>query len=173
MTFVGFLIKNLLRRKARTLLTILGVAVAMATLVSLRGIAYGFESSFLHNFEHRGADLIVSAAGVTDQLRSDLDERLGPKIAEVEGVAKVIPGLLELVDVQRGDSTISSMLHGWPIGGAQFDDLTLTAGRTLQPGDRRKILIGKTLAENLKKGVGDTVSSRATPSTKPAARCCR
>lgn len=157
MTFVGFLIKNLLRRKMRTLLTVLGVAVAMATLVSLRGIAHGFETSFLNNFEHRGADLIVSAAGVTDQLRSDLDEKLGPRIAEIEGVARVIPGLLELVDIQRGDGTISAMIHGWSIGGAQFDDLTMLSGRTLQSGDKRKILIGKTLSENLKKGVGDTV----------------
>ncbi len=157
MTFLGFLFKNLLHRKARTLLTVLGVAVAMATLVALRGVAHGFESSFLENFERRNADLIVSAAGVTDQLRSDLDERIGPQIAQIEGVARVMPGLLELVDVQRGESTISVMIHGWNIGGPQFDDLTILSGRHFRPEDRQKILLGKNLADNLKKQVGDWV----------------
>ena len=66
MSFLSFLIKNLLRRKTRTLLTVLGVAVALSTIVTLRGVAHGFQQSFEENFEHRGADLIVTAAGVPD-----------------------------------------------------------------------------------------------------------
>jgi putative ABC transport system permease protein len=157
MSFLSFLIKNLLRRKTRTLLTVLGVAVALSTIVTLRGVAHGFQQSFEENFEHRGADLIVTAAGVPDQLRSDLDQRIGPKILAVPGVVRATPGLVELVDVQRGEGTLSAMVNGWRMDAITFDDLKLRSGRRLQEGDRRKIMIGMTLAQHLNKGVGDTV----------------
>ena len=54
MYFATFLLKNLVRRKARSLLTILGIAVAIGTVVTLRGVSYGFERSFRANFERRG-----------------------------------------------------------------------------------------------------------------------
>jgi len=157
MSFLSFLIKNLLRRKTRTLLTIFGVAVALSTIVTLRGVAHGFQQSFEENFEHRGADLIVTAAGVPDQLGSDLDQRIGPKILAVPGVVRATPGLVELVDVQRGEGTLSVMVNGWRMDAITFDDLRLRSGRRLQEGDRRKIMIGMTLAQHLNKGVGDTV----------------
>jgi putative ABC transport system permease protein len=157
MSFFGFLLKNLWRRRTRTLLTILGVAVAMATVVSLRGVAHGFERSFRHNFEHREADLLVTQTGVSDQLRSDIDERIGPKIAAIPGVRRVTAGLVEFVDMQRGESTLSAIINGWTLGGSQFDDLTMLSGRELRSGERRKIILGKILAENLKKQVGDFV----------------
>jgi putative ABC transport system permease protein len=157
MSFLSFLIKNLLRRKTRTLLTVLGVAVALSTIVTLRGVAHGFQQSFEENFEHRGADLIVTAAGVPDQLRSDLDQRIGPKILAVPGVVRATPGLVELVDVQRGEGTLSVMVNGWRMDAITFDDLRLRSGRRLQEGDRRKIMIGMTLAQHLNKGVGDSV----------------
>ncbi|MFO0881127.1 MAG: ABC transporter permease [Gemmataceae bacterium] len=157
MTFLGFLLKNLLHRKARTTLTILGVAVAMATIVTLRGVAHGFETSFQANFEQRGADLIITQAGVPDQLRSDLEESYGPRVAAIPGVAHIIPGLVELVDFQRGEGTHSAIVNGWRIGESTFDDLKMLSGRAFQEGDRRKILLGTTLARNLRKQVGDQV----------------
>src|SRR5262245_42323330 len=138
MSFLAFLIKNLLRRKARTLLTILGVAVAMSTIVTLRGIAHGFEQTFLENLEQRGADLVVTQGGVPDQLRSDLDERLGPRIAAVAGVRQVTWGLVELIDLQTGEGTQSAIINGWVPGAPQYDDLKLLSGRSFRQGDRRK-----------------------------------
>ena len=102
MYFATFLLKNLVRRKARSLLTILGIAVAIGTVVTLRGVSYGFERSFRANFERRGIDLVVVAAGIPDQLRSNLDEDIGPRIERIEGVRRVSSGLLELVDIERG-----------------------------------------------------------------------
>jgi putative ABC transport system permease protein len=160
MYFATFLLKNLVRRKARSLLTILGIAVAIGTVVTLRGVSYGFERSFRANFERRGIDLVVVAAGIPDQLRSNLDEEIGPRIARIEGVRRVSSGLLELVNIERGEShsVISVLVNGWRPGGAQFDDLTIVSGRAIRPEDNRAIMLGATLAEHLKKGVGDTVT---------------
>ncbi len=158
MYFATFLLKNLVRRKARSLLTILGVAVAIGTVVTLRGVSYGFERSFRANFEGRGIDLVVVAAGIPDQLRSDLDEDIGPRIKQIEGVRQVSAGLLELVDIERDNSVISILVNGWRPGGAQLDELEIVSGRSIRPEDSRAIMLGVTLAENLHKDVGDTVT---------------
>lgn len=158
MYFATFLLKNLVRRKARSLLTILGVAVAIATVVTLRGVSYGFERSFRANFERRGIDLVVVSAGIPDQLRSDLAEDIGPRIERIEGVRQVSAGLLELVDIDRGDTVISILVNGWRPGGAQLDELEIVSGRAIRPEDSRAIMLGVTLAENLDKGVGDAVT---------------
>ena len=158
MYFATFLLKNLVRRKARSLLTILGIAVAIGTVVTLRGVSYGFERSFRANFERRGIDLVVVSAGIPDQLRSNLDEDIGTQIERIAGVRRVSSGLLELVDVQRGDSNISILVNGWRPGGAQFDELEIVSGRAIRPEDSRAIMLGATLAEILHKGVGDTVT---------------
>jgi putative ABC transport system permease protein len=157
MYFATFLLKNLVRRKARSLLTILGIAVAIGTVVTLRGVSYGFERTFRVNFEHRGIDLVVVAAGIPDQLQSNLDEEIGPKIARIEGVRRVSSGLLELVNVERGDSVISILVNGWRPGGAQFNELEILSGRAIRPEDSRTVMLGVTLAEHIHKGVGDTV----------------
>jgi putative ABC transport system permease protein len=158
MYFATFLLKNLVRRKARSLLTIIGIAVAIGTLVTLRGISYGFEQGFRNNFERRGIDLVVVAAGMPDQLQSNLAEDIGPKIEQIDGVRRVSSGLLEMVNIDRGDSNISILVNGWRPGGAQLDDLTIVAGRAIRPDDNRAMMLGATLADNLKKGVGDTVT---------------
>ena len=158
MYFATFLLKNLVRRKARSLLTILGIAVAIGTVVTLRGVSYGFERSFRANFERRGIDLVVVASGIPDQLRSNLEEDIGPRIEKIAGVRRVSSGLLELVDIQRGDSNTSILVNGWRPGAPQLDELTLVSGRTIRAEDSRVIMLGANLAEHLHKGVGDTVT---------------
>ena len=158
MYFATFLLKNLVRRKARSLLTILGIAVAIGTVVTLRGVSYGFERSFRANFERRGIDLVVVAAGIPDQLQSNLAEDIGPRIERIEGVRRVSSGLLELVNIERRDGVISVLVNGWRPGGAQFDELAIVSGRAIQSKDSRAIMLGVSLAEHLQKGVGDTVT---------------
>jgi putative ABC transport system permease protein len=158
MYFATFLLKNLVRRKARSLLTILGIAVAIGTVVTLRGVSYGFERSFRANFEGRGIDLVVVAAGIPDQLRSNLAEDIGPRIEQIAGVRRVSSGLLELVDIDRGDSIISILVNGWRPGSAQLGQVAIVSGRTIRPEDAQAILLGATLTENLHKGVGDSVT---------------
>jgi putative ABC transport system permease protein len=157
MYFLTLLLKNLLRRKTRSLLTVLGLTVAVGTVVTLRGVAQGFEESFLENFQRRGVDLVVTASGVPDQLRSDLDQRIGRRIEEMAGVQRATPGLLELVDIQRGQSVISALVNGWEPGCPLFKDLTMLSGRTLRPDDHRAVLLGLSLAENLHKSIDDTI----------------
>jgi putative ABC transport system permease protein len=160
--FSTLLLKNLLRRKTRSLLTACGVAIAVAATVSLLGISDGFERSMAFSLEFRGTDIIVTAASVIDQLSSDLDESYGKRIAALPGVSKVAPGMLEVMAYSAKSTDVSLLLQGWVPGSFLFDDLQILQGRTLRQDDRRKALVGDTLAKNLGFKLGDRLKLQDT-----------
>ncbi len=157
MNFYSFLFKNLRRRKMRSLLTTLGVSVAVGTTVALLGISHGFEQSTQDAFENRDVDIVVMAAGVLDQLNSDLEESVGPRILEVPGIRDIAPGLLELVEYSDEHESLSVLIQGWNPDAFQQDSLKLLSGTKLTADHRRKALVGKTLAQVLRKQVGDQI----------------
>ena len=73
--------KNLWLRPMRTLLSISGLAIAVAPVVALVGVSRRFEQSFLELYNRRGGDLVVQRSGGAMQLASGIDEHLGEKIA--------------------------------------------------------------------------------------------
>jgi putative ABC transport system permease protein len=158
MRFTTLLFKNLLRRKTRTLLTAFGVAIAVGATVSLLGISEGFERSMVQSLELRGTDIIVTASNVLDQLSSDLDESYGERMLAIPGVKNVAAGLLEVVAYSTESTDISLLLQGWAPGSFLFEDLEMVEGRAFTADDRRKLMIGSTLAKNLGRGVGDKLS---------------
>ena len=75
MRFMSLIVKNVLHRPVRTLLTTLGLAIAIAAVTILVGISWNFERSFLAIYNSKGIDLVVVHAGSSNQLSSSLDER--------------------------------------------------------------------------------------------------
>jgi putative ABC transport system permease protein len=157
MGFLTFIARNLLGRPARTVLTVLGVGVGIAAVVMLTGISWGFERSMMAIYRTRGIDLIVVRAGLSDQLSSNLDEKIGPQIESVPGVEKVAPSLMDAVSFEEANLA-SVLADGWEPGGLLIKGLRVVEGRALEPGDSRSAMLGLVLAMNLNKKVGDTVS---------------
>ena len=156
MYFFTFLLKNLFRRPARTMLTIIGLAVAVGAVVSLVGVSTGFKNSFMKIYETRDVDLVVSRAGGTQALNSGLPEQLGGPIAKLEGVKQVVGGLVDAIDF-RDQGLLGVIVNGWPVGCPLFNEITVLHGRKLAGGDEHKIIIGRVLAANLGKKVGDKI----------------
>ena len=94
--------KNLRRRPARSLLTITGLAVAVATVVSLVGVAESFESSFLALYTRRGGDLVVQRRGGTVQLSKGIPLTLGDRIRQLPNAGQVIGGRAVVAEIARG-----------------------------------------------------------------------
>lgn len=157
MGFFTFITRNLLGRPARTVLTVLGVGVGIAAVVMLTGISWGFERSMMAIYQTRGIDLIVVRAGLSDQLSSNLDETLGEKIRSVPGVETVAPSLMDAVSFEEANLA-SVLADGWEPGGLLIKGLRVVDGRALGPGDGRSVMLGRVLALNLGKKVGDSVS---------------
>jgi putative ABC transport system permease protein len=156
MRLTTVVIRNIFRRPARSGLTVAGVAVAVAAVVALVGISRGFERSLRAVYESRGVDLMVLRAGSTQRFSSVLDESLGEKIAAVPGVAEVSPGLAEVVSSEDADMT-GIVIQGMPLGGGPLGRMNVVAGRRIEPGDGRAVMLGRVLARGLGKSVGDTL----------------
>lgn len=155
MRFSSLILKNLSRRRIRTALTSLGVAIAVGTMIALLGISDGFERSSADSFEQRGVDLVIVEEGKPDQLNSNLDERVAEKIRALPGVKGANIGLIEIVGYRRGNSDISLVLQGWEPDGALVRSLEIVTGRRLEPNDRGKVIIGHSLAESIGKKTGE------------------
>jgi len=154
MRFVAMVLKNTLRRRWRSALTVLGVSIAIATAVTLLGLASGFESAFLDTYKRRGIDLVVVRAGAAQRLSSALPQSLGERIAELPGVERVVPGLIDVVSYEDYD-LYGVLVHGWQVDRLMYRDFDLLEGRFLKESDDRAALIGKTLAKHLDLEVGD------------------
>jgi len=162
MHFGTLIVKNLLRRPVRSLLTATGVALAVGAVVALLGVARGFEDSLLQVLQVHDVDIVVTRAGKTDRMTSVLDERWGQLLAGLPGVEAVTGALMDVVDF-RDANLIGVFIQGWPSDSFLFDQLPLRSGRRLHPGDRQCVLLGAKLAEILQKTAGDTVQIEMHP----------
>jgi putative ABC transport system permease protein len=157
MWFLTLIIKNVLRRPIRSILTSVGVALAVGAVVALLGISAGFEKSFAQLYESRGVDLIVLRAGITERLTSSVDENVGRRLLHLPGVQAVTAGLIDVVSFPEAN-LIGVPIQGWAPDSFLFDDLKIIAGRRLHADDRRAVMLGTILAQNLGKKPGDTIN---------------
>lgn len=156
MHFVEIIIKNLRHRPVRTLLTVLGLAVAVMAMTSLWSIAWGYAASANDFYAKRGVDIVVVRAGVANRLTSSLHVELAPRIGEVPGVANVDVSLTDMVSLGEAD-LIGIPLRGLRSDGFAAQQLTLGVGEPLAAGDRKTVLIGRGIADALGKKEGDTI----------------
>ncbi len=156
MRFHDFILKNVARRKVRSALTGIGVAIGITAVVALLGITRGFEKSVVESYESHGVDMVVLRTGVAERLNSSLDQDIGPRLAQFDEVAKVMPSLSDNVTIDG--SALGAPIHGWQPGSPLFNDLRVATGRKLEAGDDDRVMLGGTLAKNLEKKVGDKVA---------------
>jgi putative ABC transport system permease protein len=154
MRFFQVILKNVLHRKSRSALTMVGVAIAVTAVVALVGIADGFQRSFRELYEKRGVDLMVVRAGSSERLASSIPQQVGEQIRQLPGVRAVSPGLMDMVSFEQANLT-SVALQGWEDDSFLFDGLKMLSGRRLESGDDRAVMLGMVLAKNLGKKTGE------------------
>ena len=148
--------RDVTRRPVRSLLTILGLAVAVATVVSLVGISTGFQRSYEDLYSRENIDLVVQRAGGTERLNSGLDERLGDRILALPGVKSVLAGMVDVVSFEQFD-LFTVFVQGWPASCPMFHTLNYIEGRGLDGSDQHSVVLGRVLAANIGKKMGDEV----------------
>lgn len=156
MWFFTFIVKSLLRQPARSSFTAIGIGLAVAAMVSLVSISSGFERSYQNLYAQRGIDLVVQRSGRTQQLGNEMDESYEDRIRKLPGVDYVIGGLVDVVSFEDADLWVV-LVNGWSTDSPVFEDIKITAGRSLRADDENHILLGRVLAGNLGKHAGDTV----------------
>ena len=108
-------LKNLLRKKIRSLLTLIGIALSSWVLVSLLGFNHGYESSLNKDIDNMGFQLMIMAKGcpyeaATMMLKGGtglryMDESIIGDVAKEPEVEKITPILMTAVfDPNKGES---------------------------------------------------------------------
>jgi putative ABC transport system permease protein len=114
MNIISIAYKNLKRKRIRSILTIGGVAVAVAVLVSLLGFDRGYRQSLTSNIDKMGYQLLVTAKGcpyeaATMMLKGGgglryMEQNVYEKISSDTRIDKITPQLVATeYDPNRGD----------------------------------------------------------------------
>ncbi len=151
--------KNLLRRKTRTILTVLGIAIGVAAIIAMGAMADGLETGYLSVLTGNKADLILSQPNSFDVAYSSVDEALGEQIAQAPEVAEVSAMLQGFA---KAENEPFFFVFGYPEDSFALERFEIVAGvnlndRAAQKSNGRPILLGSAASEVLNKNVGDTM----------------
>lgn len=153
MTLIGFAANNLMRRPARTALTVLGIALAIGTALAMLALGRGVAESLSQSFDERGAEFVVSPRSVVDVTGMRLPEEMGATLAGIAGVAEVTGELVAFTSTSAGQHVL---VTGWPAEALYWSDVPIATGN-LPAADRREVLLGDVIADTLGAGTGDRV----------------
>lgn len=161
-----YVLRNMWRRKARTLLTVFGIVVGIFALTVLgalsarlnqqvKGAKYWFSSKI--TVVPAGGNLFGGDSGYLSL------SKVG-EIRQVPGTKDVVAGIgLPLSNESSGFGSPELII------GVQLDQaadelnlIKIREGRILQPGDRGVTVLGSSLAEKFNARVGDSVQLRGT-----------
>lgn len=156
MGFFSFIWKNLTRRPARSMLTMLGLSVAVTAVVALVGVSRGFEDSLSDLYTQRGVDMVVQRKGGNQRVNSGIDVGFRDKMLALEGVDSIDGGLVDVIAFEE-QNMYTVLINGWPPDAAMYEQIKIKEGRRLFAKDEHKAMLGHVLAANLGKKVGDTV----------------
>jgi acetyl esterase/lipase len=109
----------------------------------------------------RGVDLVVLAKDQPLQLPSDLDEKIGERIAKIPAVKAVDFSLSDYVSVPKGQAKgeeVRIIVQGWRHDSFMMDKFRFVSGRKFKEGEKGVALLGNRQADILKKKVGDNVT---------------
>jgi putative ABC transport system permease protein len=157
MRFNNLILKNVLRRKFRSLLTLSAIATAIAAVVALRSISNGFIVAFEQVYSTHGVDLVVSRSGAADRLSSSVDMKAVERIETLPTVERAGGVLLETISLEKKG------IYGIPAMGIEPDSWMLNDYRLKPPShgftksNSKEVLLGAHLAERIHATVGDTI----------------
>ncbi len=160
--------KNLLRKKVRSLLTLIGIALSSWVLVSLLGFNQGYERSLNQDIDNMGFQIMVTAKGcpyeaATMMLKGGtglryMKESILEEIAREPEVEKVTPILMQAVfDPNKGESGGIAAYFG--VDAATFAEmksfLKFRQGGWFTRSRRLEVVMGYEAAELEQREVGD------------------
>jgi ABC-type antimicrobial peptide transport system permease subunit len=151
------ILRNLLRRGTRSLLTIVGIAVGVASVVALGAMANGFVSNY-GNALGLNNDLLVTQANAYDVVYSSLDETLGDRIAAIADVRNVDPGVFSWIAFE---GMPYFLVYGYDPDSVAMEHYRIVEGKqVMAPG---QIALGRRGADALKNKVDDTLRINGEP----------
>jgi ABC-type antimicrobial peptide transport system permease subunit len=153
------IVKNLLRRKGRTLLTMVGIAIGVAAIVGLGALANGLAAGYDSFLTGSKADLILSQPDAMDVSMSTVDETVAQELgamSEVLAASGMLQGLVQAEEIPL------FFVFGYPEDSFILGKFNIISGvgldsREAQHARGKPLLLGTQAAEALNKQVGDSL----------------
>ena len=136
--------RNLWRRRARSLLTILGIAIGVAAVIALGAMADGIAEGYAAFAGGSGADLLVTQADAVDLTVSSVDEQVGQRILQLAGVRDVSGVIFNVVQLE-GIPYFS--VGGYDPHGVAIQHFKIIQGDSLA--GEKQLLLGRHAAANV------------------------
>jgi len=165
-------LENLFRRRLRSWLTMIGIFIGIAAIVSLIGLGEGLREAIQSQFSMMGSDtLTITANGLNygppgSGSVTPLDINTYKEIENIDGVEFAINRLIEPAEVEINNKLYLTYVGSIPLGDHReyVEDvmgLKAESGRMLKDSDTYKVVVGAKLGEEDKNGnsllVGDNI----------------
>ncbi|MDD4983589.1 MAG: ABC transporter permease [Candidatus ainarchaeum sp.] len=157
---------NIFRRKSRSILTFLGIAIGLCLLLVLISFVDGINNEAQSTIG-KMQGIIVSQESAVDQVFSSIDEGYEQKLSKIQGVKEVVPEQYYFVTEIQNKAVGGSMFdqpYIYAIDPGQFENSSYSAfidaiykGRGLKSGDNGVVMISKDISEQYLKGLGDSL----------------
>lgn len=152
-SFAGMVIKNPFRNRTRLALSVIGIAIGIATIVALGRVTEGLKVNLEQQLTAGGADFMVMKNTSSESASYTIKENRLQNISKIDGI-KQAAGIL----------TSTRQVNGKTIGliGINSTDLNMLGGKITKGSaysdDKNEAIMGKLASEKIKKKVGDTIT---------------
>lgn len=148
---VRLALKNFMRRKTRSILTILGVVIGTASIVVMLSLGIGMNESFKRQLSSMGSLNIITVdtyyfpqdgRGNGQPTVTVLDDKAIARIGAIEGVEAITPFLQTSLKIVSGKYTTYGNIMGIDPNVLEAFDYKVSSGRLLTADDTTALLFG-------------------------------
>ena len=147
---LAYNLRNLAARRTTTLLTAVGIALAVAVLLASFALVNGLRRAF--DSSGNPSNILVMRKGSTSELNSGMSREVFRTLQFKEGIAQSPDGkpmasleVVTTITLAGANSRSSTVLRGLLPVGAELRNVRLQEGRWFQAG-RREVVVGKQVA---------------------------
>jgi putative ABC transport system permease protein len=150
-------LRNLFRRRGRTVLTLFGIAIGVAAIVALGAVAGALREGFASMTRGPEADFVVTQAGALTAILGSIDQAVADDLRAMPEVAAV-DGMVFANSILDDGSYL--FCFGYDPSGFSIRRFRIVAGERLDQASARRgrpLLLGRQAAERLHRKVGDVL----------------
>ncbi len=147
-------VRGIRRKGVRSWLTMLGIFIGIAAVVSLISLGKGMENAIMAQFESIGSDTIIVMPGTGFESfgSAKLTAHDEDIIRGIAGVENLAPFSVRLSRVEYGRDVFYGFVGGWPTDDRyevidSMSTFKLLEGRRSQPGEKYTTVVGYSLGE--------------------------
>jgi len=149
-------VNSIRHRKLRSWLTVIGIIIGVAAIISLITVSRSLESTIESQFEQFGANrIIISAKGFQGpgSLAQGLTTKDVETIEDISGFKYVVPGIFRTAEIKKNKEIGFTLVNGIP--SENFEDfyadsgIEMKEGRNIQDGEKNVATIGGLAAKEM------------------------